>query len=207
MKPSLKKAIRRLRSSGNIDYVALSASPVYQRRLHRQAAAAAQLGATSTGGAFDTTALLERQEINSPVQTNSLSCVGSFTMRKPKELVTVLVGKEMRVFKVEPQFLEHGLFQSLLRKTGRTGYDDNWVWYEKENNSTSTGGGSAADCFYGGGRKSSAAAASSSLEYLRSKSLCVDCDAILFEHILWLLNNDDPSARHLNLDELMEFYS
>lgn len=34
----------------------------------------------------------------------------------------------------------------------------------------------------------------------------LDCDAILFEHILWLLNNDDPAIRQLNIEELMEFY-
>lgn len=35
----------------------------------------------------------------------------------------------------------------------------------------------------------------------------LDCDAILFEHMLWLVNNDDPSLRYLNLDMLMEFYA
>ncbi|XP_024529842.1 auxin-responsive protein SAUR50 [Selaginella moellendorffii] len=38
-------------------------------------------------------------------------------------------------------------------------------------------------------------------------ALSIPCEAVLFEHVLWLLNNNDAQARHLELDELLQFYS
>lgn len=35
----------------------------------------------------------------------------------------------------------------------------------------------------------------------------VDVDAILFEHMLWLMNNDCSSLFQLNLTEIIDFYS
>jgi len=35
----------------------------------------------------------------------------------------------------------------------------------------------------------------------------LDCDVVLFEHMLWLVKNDDPSLCYLNMDMVMEFYA
>ncbi|KAK6934995.1 hypothetical protein RJ641_035150 [Dillenia turbinata] len=35
----------------------------------------------------------------------------------------------------------------------------------------------------------------------------VDVDAILFEHLLWLMNNDSSSLFKLNLKEIIDFYN
>ncbi|KAH7443445.1 hypothetical protein KP509_02G035000 [Ceratopteris richardii] len=40
-----------------------------------------------------------------------------------------------------------------------------------------------------------------------SRPISLNCDAILFEFFLWLIENNDPSLRDLNLGDLMEFYS
>ncbi|KAL2623388.1 hypothetical protein R1flu_003593 [Riccia fluitans] len=36
--------------------------------------------------------------------------------------------------------------------------------------------------------------------------LLIACEAILFEHLLWLIGSNDPSARTTELHELIEFY-
>ncbi|KAH9538453.1 hypothetical protein CY35_15G005700 [Sphagnum magellanicum] len=36
--------------------------------------------------------------------------------------------------------------------------------------------------------------------------LTVACEVVLFEHLLWLLANDDPSIRQMEEDELLDFY-
>lgn len=105
--------------------------------------------------------------------------------------MTLLVGKERQVFKVEPQMLEHRLLECLLARTKSTeallrsssSSSDDALWEDKENVVVRSKKGYAAE-----------------------KSIRLDCDAILFEHILWLLNNDDPAIRQLNIEELMEFY-
>lgn len=94
-------------------------------------------------------------------------------LKRRRNAVTVLVGKEREIFKVEPHILDCGLFQPLMEKAtvGRI--------FRK-----------------GNGRKKS-----------WNEFIFLDCDAILFGHILWLLHNDDPCLRHFNLEILMEFYS
>ncbi|KAB2088560.1 hypothetical protein ES319_A03G006300v1 [Gossypium barbadense] len=37
--------------------------------------------------------------------------------------------------------------------------------------------------------------------------ILVDVDAILFEHMLWLMQNDCSSLFQLNLEEIIDFYS
>ncbi|KAL5995043.1 hypothetical protein ACLOJK_025101 [Asimina triloba] len=32
------------------------------------------------------------------------------------------------------------------------------------------------------------------------------CDAVFFEHLLWLLNRQDPSVQDLEIEELLQFY-
>ncbi|KAH7315434.1 hypothetical protein KP509_21G049400 [Ceratopteris richardii] len=39
-----------------------------------------------------------------------------------------------------------------------------------------------------------------------NQPIFLNCDAILFEFFLWLIMNDDPTLRDLNLGDLMEFY-
>ncbi|KAL5992184.1 hypothetical protein ACLOJK_013099 [Asimina triloba] len=81
--------------------------------------------------------------------------------------VTVVVGKEKRVFVVDPIVLEKDPFRALLetnrRKSG---------WRED------------------GGQR----------------VIFVGVDAILFEHMLWLMYNDCSSFLRLNLSEIIDFY-
>ncbi|OIT28403.1 PREDICTED: uncharacterized protein LOC109212681 [Nicotiana attenuata] len=45
-------------------------------------------------------------------------------------------------------------------------------------------------------------------ENIRAKKLIfVDVDAILFEHMLWLMQNDSSSLFELNLKEIIDFYA
>ncbi|KAJ7560904.1 hypothetical protein O6H91_03G005600 [Diphasiastrum complanatum] len=119
-----------------------------------------------------------------------LSCVNFPSTKKSESLITVLVGPERQPFSVEPQILDHGVIQILVEKTGSPVVEDSETSdYENYD--------------YGCGilkpRKSKASQTTAIIH--------LDCDAILFDHILWLLDNDDPSIRYLNMDELMEFYS
>ncbi|BBN13631.1 SAUR family protein [Marchantia polymorpha subsp. ruderalis] len=36
--------------------------------------------------------------------------------------------------------------------------------------------------------------------------LHIACEAVLFEHLLWLIGSDDPAARTTELEDLLEFY-
>ncbi len=138
----------------------------------------------------------------------AVSCVRF--AKKPKSLVTLLVGKERQVFKVEPQMLEHTLLQRLLEKTrtppsksvtgaaaaaAAAAADSSGLLSsdEKENNNDENGRENR-----GGRRRRS--------KQPSCRIISLDCDAILLEHILWLLNNDDPAVRQLNIDELLNFY-
>lgn len=72
--------------------------------------------------------------------------------------VTVVVGKEKRVFQVDPFILREYPFRLLIHN-----YKDGVIF--------------------------------------------VDVDAILFEHMLWLLQNDSSSLFKLNLKEIIDFYA
>ncbi|KMT03406.1 hypothetical protein BVRB_8g190940 [Beta vulgaris subsp. vulgaris] len=37
------------------------------------------------------------------------------------------------------------------------------------------------------------------------EEICVGCEVVLFEHLLWMLNNADPQPE--SLDELVDFYA
>lgn len=86
---------------------------------------------------------------------------------------------------VDPHILEHWLFQDLLQKTMKQ-------WGEMEEDWE----GDLDDLFCGK-RKG---------PWSGARPICLDCDAILFEFFVWLVENDDPSLRDLNLNDLMEFY-
>lgn len=110
-----------------------------------------------------------------------------FSFKKGKCPVPVFAGKEERenqVFFVEPYILDHWLFQDLLQKSR---VQTRWAlqdWDEVEG-------------FCRGSRSKRAD---------WDQPIWLDCDAILFEFFLWLVQNDDPSLRDLNLNDLMEFY-
>jgi len=169
--PSTPLLAKRMRRSSSGEHAPPS-SPLLTKRTHEQA---------SSNGDCDS-------PLNDSSNRNALGCV-AFGKRR-KSLVTLVVGKERQVFKVEPQMLEHRLLECLLARTksalssssGSPSQDA--LWEEKENVIVRN-------------RKGRAAA---------ERSVRLDCDVILFEHILWLLNNDDPAIRQLNIEELMEFY-
>ncbi|KAG0562004.1 hypothetical protein M758_9G124300 [Ceratodon purpureus] len=134
--------------------------------------------------------LTDSSNILCPSNRTTLGCV-SFGKRR-KSLVTLVVGKDRQIFKVEPQMMEHRLLECLLARTNSadallssssSGSSQDALWEEKENVVVHSKKGTAAE-----------------------RPIRLDCDAILFEHILWLLNNDDPAIRQLNIEELMEFY-
>ncbi|XP_048132101.1 auxin-responsive protein SAUR77-like [Rhodamnia argentea] len=95
---------------------------------------------------------------------------------EPDSPVTVVVGKEKRVFLVDSCVLEENPFRVLIdastRKEGRRGP--------------------------GGTRKRGKR---------RERVIFVDVDAILFEHMLWLMHNDCPSLFQLNVEEVIDFYA
>ncbi|KAG6541543.1 hypothetical protein Mapa_017065 [Marchantia paleacea] len=45
------------------------------------------------------------------------------------------------------------------------------------------------------------------LEYDHKGGILIACEIVLFEHLLWLIGTDDPSSRHLQVDELLDFYA
>jgi hypothetical protein len=40
----------------------------------------------------------------------------------------------------------------------------------------------------------------------QQQAIFLNCDAILFEFFVWLVENDDPSLPELDLEDLLEFY-
>ncbi|KAK7252736.1 hypothetical protein RIF29_36907 [Crotalaria pallida] len=90
--------------------------------------------------------------------------------------VKVVVGKERRVFLVDPFILQEYPFQLLMD-----------ISMKKDPR--------VKDHFH----------------FTRSQSqrrgIFVDVDALLFEHMLWLLHNDASSLFQLNLKEIIDFYA
>ncbi|ERM94368.1 hypothetical protein AMTRI_Chr04g252510 [Amborella trichopoda] len=95
----------------------------------------------------------------------------------PKKLVKVIVGKERRVFEVDAQVLEEDPFQILMGRNKR----------EKESRDSNN--------------------PRRERKYGENGKIFVDCDAILFEHFLWLLDNDCTALWKMNLEEIIEFYT
>ncbi|WVZ26028.1 hypothetical protein V8G54_004572 [Vigna mungo] len=101
-------------------------------------------------------------------------------LSKEKEsdnLITVVVGKEKRVFLVEAFILEENPFRVLMDTSKRKMLKD-----PKEKDSHH-------------------------LHHQRNRVVLVDVDAILFEHMLWLMHNDCSSFVNLNLKDIIDFYS
>ncbi|XP_022159663.1 uncharacterized protein LOC111026008 [Momordica charantia] len=100
----------------------------------------------------------------------------------PESPVTVVVGKEKRVFLVDPFVLEQNPFRVLMQTQKRESEthhsdDDDDEWRRRRTRRR------------------------------RRRVILVDVDAILFEHLLWLLYNDSPSLFNLNVEEILEFYA
>ncbi|CAJ1943111.1 unnamed protein product [Sphenostylis stenocarpa] len=87
--------------------------------------------------------------------------------------VTVVVGKEQKVFLVDPFILQENPFRVLMDTSRRK--------KEEENDNH--------------------------LHHQRSRVVFVDVDAILFEHMLWLMHNDCSSLFNLNLKDIIDFYA
>ncbi|XP_047167455.1 auxin-responsive protein SAUR78 [Vigna umbellata] len=91
--------------------------------------------------------------------------------------ITVVVGKEKRVFLVEPFVLEENPFRVLMDTSKRKMVKDP---KNKDNHR---------------------------LRHQRNRVVLVDVDAILFEHMLWLMHNDCSSFFNLNLNDIIDFYA
>lgn len=118
-----------------------------------------------------------------------LDCLPPFlsSSKKLKSPVPVIAGnhpQHRQIFFVQPHILNHWLFQDLLNKSRS---QTQWAVLDWEE----------VDSF---------AARSKKLGDSAPQPVWLDCDAILFEFLLWLVQNDDPSLRDLNLNDLMEFY-
>lgn len=99
------------------------------------------------------------------------------------DLVTVVVGRERRQFLVDPFVLQESPFQVLIDLAMKGRNNDSKNKRDLEN---------YMDSF----------------TYSSSKRVIfVDVDAILFEHMLWLMYNDCSSFFKLNVKEIIEFYA
>ncbi|OIW10881.1 hypothetical protein TanjilG_27827 [Lupinus angustifolius] len=91
--------------------------------------------------------------------------------------VKVMVGKEKKVFFVDPFILQEYPFQFLIDIS----------------------------------MKNTSSMEKGHFHFTRSHSqrrvIFVDVDALLFEHMLWLMHNDVSSLFQLNLKEIVEFYA
>lgn len=98
-----------------------------------------------------------------------------------ENLVTVVVGKEKREFLVDPFVLEQNPFRVLMQA----------MIYKQEKKEE-------INCIGHGG---------TGKKKKKKKVVFVDVDAILFEHMLWLMYNDSSSLYQLNLLEIIDFYA
>ncbi|KAI3692051.1 hypothetical protein L6452_31860 [Arctium lappa] len=103
--------------------------------------------------------------------------------------ITVVVGKEKKEFLVDPFVLDENPFRVLIDLAKK----------KKKNKK----------------KKTSTSSLSLSLsrrlmvddQEKKKRVLYVDVDAILFEHMLWLMHNDSSSLFNLNLKEIIDFYA
>ncbi|KAI4327271.1 hypothetical protein L6164_019754 [Bauhinia variegata] len=97
------------------------------------------------------------------------------------EAVTVVVGKEKRVFVVDPFILQENPFRALIDTTST----------KKDR----VGAEKGRDFHFRTRRQG------------QCPVIFVDVDAILFEHMLWLMHNDCSSLFKLNLEDIIDFYT
>ncbi|XP_076915645.1 uncharacterized protein LOC143575075 [Bidens hawaiensis] len=92
--------------------------------------------------------------------------------------ITVVVGKEKKEFLVDPFVLDENPFRVLI---------------DLANNKNKHSSSSSSSKFM--------------VDLQKKRLLYVDVDAILFEHMLWLMHNDSSSLFNLNLKEIIDFYA
>lgn len=110
--------------------------------------------------------------------------MGYRPLTKDKECdspVTVVVGKENRVFLVDPFILQENPFRVLMDTSMRKQLEEDQEDNNKDHHHNNL--------------------------HQPSKVVFVDVDAILFEHMLWLMHNDCSSLFELNLKEIIDFYA
>ncbi|KAK1430702.1 hypothetical protein QVD17_13642 [Tagetes erecta] len=120
-----------------------------------------------------------------PVSLLTRGCSGFGYQRLPNDFfagsqdpVTVVVGKEKKEFLVDPFVLDENPFRVLI------------------------------DLVNNKNKHSSSSSARMMVDLQKKKRvLYVDVDAILFEHMLWLMHNDSSSLFNLNLKEIIDFYT
>ncbi|KAK9667841.1 hypothetical protein RND81_13G014800 [Saponaria officinalis] len=125
-----------------------------------------------------------------PVSTLVRRCSGRYTSSRlgyrpltedGDEMITVVVGKEQKKFLVDPFVLQESPFRVLIEM----GMKDN-------NNNNGNKNITRVLKMEG---------------YPTNKVIFVDVEAILFEHMLWLLYNDCSSFFKLNVKEIIDFYA
>lgn len=92
--------------------------------------------------------------------------------------VTVVVGKEKKVFLVDPIILQENPFQVLMDISMKKNPEET-----KKNHFRFTS------------------------SHHHERVIFVDVDDILFEHMLWLMYNDASSLFKLNLKDIVDFYT
>ncbi|KAJ7952676.1 Auxin responsive SAUR protein [Quillaja saponaria] len=112
--------------------------------------------------------LIRRRCTGSRLRYQPLTKDGFYESESP---VTVVVGKEKRVFLVDPFVLEENPFRALIDMMKKDKGQENFRLKGKD------------------------------------RVIFVDVDAILFEHMLWLMHNDCSSLFKLNLKEIIDFYA
>ncbi|MED6172393.1 hypothetical protein PIB30_049671 [Stylosanthes scabra] len=115
--------------------------------------------------------LIRRRSVNSRMGYRPLSDEDSSSCGHNP--VTVVVGKERRVFMVEPFILQENPFRVLMEISMRKEPEKDHFHFTSS----------------------------------QRRVIFVDVDAILFEHMLWLMQNDASSLFNLNLKEIIDFYS
>lgn len=95
----------------------------------------------------------------------------------PAGHLAVYVGRERRRFVIDAHYLNNTLVRGLIEKSGDS-YENN------THNATAAAG--ATDRHPDG--------------------LTIACEVVLFEHLLWLIETNDPEAKQMEVDELLDFY-
>ncbi|KVH91735.1 uncharacterized protein LOC112529848 [Cynara cardunculus var. scolymus] len=108
--------------------------------------------------------------------------------------ITVVVGKEKKEFLVDPFVLDENPFRVLIDLAKNK---------KKKKKKTPSSSSSSSRTSSKGRRRRLMV----DDQEKRKRVVYVDVDAILFEHMLWLMHNDSSSLFNLNLNEIIDFYA
>lgn len=97
----------------------------------------------------------------------------------PAGHLAVYVGRERRRFVIDAHYLNNTLVRGLIEKSSGE--------YENANSDVANVTPEAMDRQHPDG-------------------LTIACEVVLFEHLLWLIETNDPEAKQLEGDELLDFY-